>query len=93
MGWPEVEALFAALPRVLDADARVVVYGPFNVGGTYTAPSNATFDAWLKAEDPKRGIRALEAVQALATRAGLAFVADVAMPANNRCVVWRKASP
>jgi SAM-dependent methyltransferase len=93
MGWPEVEALFAALPRVLDADARVVVYGPFNVGGTYTAPSNATFDAWLKAEDPKRGIRDLEAVQALATRAGLAFVADVAMPANNRCVVWRKASP
>jgi hypothetical protein len=30
-------------------------------------------------------------VQALAVRAGLAFVADIAMPANNRCVVWKKS--
>jgi predicted O-methyltransferase YrrM len=91
MGWPEVEALFAQLPRVLAPDARVVAYGPFNIGGRYTAPSNATFDAWLKDADPKRGIRDLEAVQALAAQAGLAFVERIAMPANNFCVVWRNA--
>jgi hypothetical protein len=95
VGWPEVEALFGALlPRVLAADATVVAYGPFNVGGRFTSESNAAFDASLRAADPRRGIRDREAVQALAARAGLRFVADVAMPANNRCLVWtRGAAP
>jgi SAM-dependent methyltransferase len=92
MGWPQVLSLFAHLPRVLADDAVVVVYGPFNLGGRFTSPSNAAFDARLREDDPARGIRDLEAVQALAAEAGLAFVADVEMPANNRCVVWRKAS-
>jgi SAM-dependent methyltransferase len=91
MSWPQVEALFAHLPRVLAADAMVVIYGPFNVGGRFTAPSNAAFDARLRADDPRRGIRDLEAVQALAAAAGLEFMADVEMPANNRCLVWKTA--
>jgi hypothetical protein len=91
MGWPDVESLFAALPRVLAPDATLVVYGPFNIGGRFTAPSNAAFDASLRADDPRRGIRDLEAVQALAAQAGLAFVADLGMPANNRCLVWTTA--
>jgi SAM-dependent methyltransferase len=90
LGWPEVEALFAHLPRVLAPAARVVVYGPFNVGGRFTAPSNAAFDARLREDDPRRGIRDLEAVRALADAAGLDFVADLGMPANNRCVVWER---
>jgi hypothetical protein len=90
MGWPDVEALFATLPRVLADGATLVAYGPFNVGGAFTSPSNAGFDAQLRAADPRRGIRDLEAVQALAAQAGLAFVADIPMPANNRCVVFRK---
>lgn len=89
VAWPLVEALFAALPRVLAPGATVAVYGPFNVGGQFTAPSNADFDASLRAADPRRGIRELEAVQALAADAGLVFVEDIAMPANNRCLVWR----
>ena len=88
--WPEVESLFANLPRVLAAKATLVFYGPFNVGGEFTAPSNATFDEWLRAEDPRRGIRDLEAVQALAAKAGLRFVEDLPMPANNRCLIWEK---
>jgi SAM-dependent methyltransferase len=91
MAWPEVEALFANLPRVLAAQARVIVYGPFNVGGGYTSPGNEAFDAQLRAADPHRGLRDLEAVQALAADAGLAFVADVPMPANNRALVWHRA--
>jgi cyclopropane fatty-acyl-phospholipid synthase-like methyltransferase len=88
--WPEVESLFANLPRVLAAKATVVFYGPFNVGGEFTSESNAAFDAALRAEDPRRGIRDLEAVQALAAAAGLHFLIDIPMPANNRCVVWQK---
>lgn len=88
MGWSEVEAWFENLPRVLAPRARVIIYGPFNVGGRYTSPGNEAFDAQLRAADPRRGLRDLEAVQALAVDAGLAFVADVPMPANNRALVW-----
>jgi hypothetical protein len=90
MGWPQVEALFAHLPGVLEESATVVIYGPFNAGGQFTSPSNAAFDARLRGDDPQRGIRDIEAVKALAARAGLAFVADVGMPANNRCLVWEQ---
>lgn len=90
MGWTEVQRLFAGLPGVLAPGGLLLVYGPFNYGGQFTSASNAGFDAALRATDPKRGIRDFEAVDALAQAAGLTWVADVAMPANNRCLVWRR---
>ena len=90
MGWPDVQAFFAALPSVLADDATVAVYGPFNYNGDYTSVSNCDFDGWLKARDPDSGIRDAEAVDALATAAGLRLERDEAMPANNRCRVWRR---
>ena len=89
--WPKVEAFFAGAARSLGDAGVLVVYGPFNEGGTYTSPSNRDFDAWLKARDARSGIRDIEAVQALAEAAGLQSVGDVAMPANNRCLVWRRS--
>lgn len=93
VGWAEVEALFAGLDRVLAEDGVFVVYGPFNEGGDYTSDSNRAFDAWLKARDPRSGIRDVEAVHALAAGLGLRLVEDVAMPAHNRCLVWRRTPP
>ncbi|KAG0753029.1 hypothetical protein G6F22_021623 [Rhizopus arrhizus] len=89
MGWEHVQALFAALPPVLRHGALLAVYGPFNYGGRYTSDSNAQFDAWLKARDPRSGIRDSEAVQALAADNGFTRLGDVAMPANNRLLLWR----
>ena len=91
MPWPQVETLFAQLPRILAADARVCIYGPFNYGGRATSDSNAEFDARLRAEDPLRGIRDFEAVNHLAHQAGLRLVEDRAMPANNRCLSWQRS--
>ena len=90
MGWPQVQAFFAGLDRVLAPAASVVVYGPFNQNGAYTSDSNREFDGWLKARDPASGIRDFEAVDALARSIGLQLVDDVAMPANNRCLVWTR---
>lgn len=89
--WPGVEAFFAGVGHVLGESGVLVVYGPFNEGGAYTSASNRDFDAWLKARDPHSGIRDVEAVQALAAQVGLRAVGDVAMPANNRCLVWRRS--
>jgi len=90
VGSPEVDAFFAGVGRVLGAAGMLAVYGPFNTSGIYTSPSNRDFDAWLKMRDPRSGIRDAEAVKELAVQAGLHGVDDVAMPANNRCLVWRR---
>lgn len=89
MGWDDVVRLFAALPRVTNADATLAIYGPFNYGGRFTSDSNASFDARLKGEDPRQGIRDFEAVEALARAAGFTLVNDCEMPANNRTLVFR----
>jgi cyclopropane fatty-acyl-phospholipid synthase-like methyltransferase len=93
MAWPEVERLFAGLAGVLAEDARLAIYGPFNYGGRYTSDSNAQFDAWLKQRGAHQGIRDFEAVDALAAGIGLVLAEDRAMPANNRCLVWRRPPP
>jgi len=89
MSWAHVQALFAALPALLRHGALLAVYGPFNYGGRYTSDSNAQFDSWLKARDPRSGIRDSEAVQALAADNGFTRLGDVAMPSNNRLLLWR----
>jgi cyclopropane fatty-acyl-phospholipid synthase-like methyltransferase len=91
MSWREVELLFAALAGVMASDATLAVYGPFNYDGRFTSDSNASFDVWLKERySSASGIRDFEAVNALAESIGLKLVADHAMPANNRTLVWRR---
>ena len=90
MSWKEVERLFAALPGLTRAGALLMVYGPFNYEGQYTSPSNAQFDEALRSGNPKRGIRDFEEVDALAAAAGFVLEEDRAMPANNRCIVWKR---
>ena len=90
MGWPEVQQFFEGVDAVLATDGVLAAYGPFNYGGEYTSDSNREFDAWLKARDPRSGIRDFEAVDALAREIGLTLMDDVAMPANNRTLVWRR---
>ena len=92
MGWPEVEATFAGLDTALADDATLVVYGPFNYGGAFSSDSNRAFDASLRARDPCMGIRDFEALDGLARAIGLRLVDDVAMPANNRCLVWTRGA-
>ena len=90
MDWGAVEAMISGVGWLLPTGGRFVLYGPFNYGGNYTSESNARFDGWLKARDPGSGIRDFEAVDGLAEKAGMVFEEDVAMPANNRTVCWRK---
>jgi trans-aconitate methyltransferase len=90
MSWPEVETLFASLGSATTAGAVLAVYGPFNYGGGYTSASNAAFDESLRQRAPLMGIRDFEAVDALAGRADFELLGDVAMPANNRSLVWRR---
>ena len=90
MPWSAVESLFEWLAAHAPDGFLLLVYGPFNYGGHYTADSNARFDEWLKERDPLIGIRDFEVVDALATQAGLSLIGDEVMPANNRLLAWRR---
>lgn len=91
MHWPAVVAMIRGVASVLEAGGEFLIYGPFNYDGGYTSDSNARFDEWLKARDPMSGIRHFEELNELATRAGMKFTHDHAMPANNRILHWRKS--
>lgn len=90
VSWPAVECLFAGIGRVLAPGGILCLYGPFNYGGNFTSESNARFDAWLKGRDPDSGVRDFEALNALAEEQGMILLSDVAMPANNRTLVWQR---
>jgi SAM-dependent methyltransferase len=90
MSWPSVEALFDGIGGVLARGGTLCIYGPFRYGREFTTPSNARFDASLRARDPDSGIRDFEAVSALARDQGLELRADHALPANNQLLVWRR---
>jgi hypothetical protein len=90
MAWQQVEQMFAGFQRILHSDGLVCIYGPFNYAGDFTSASNAAFDASLRAQDANMGVRDIEAMQMLAERGGLRLLADHAMPAHNRLLVWRR---
>jgi len=88
--WHVSEALVRGAARVVKPDGLFLTYGPYKVAGNHTAPSNAAFDASLKARDPEWGVRDLNDVDAEAERAGLFLEQRFEMPANNLLLVWRK---
>jgi len=87
--WGAAEALVEGARRVLAPGGVLFLYGPYRRDGAHTAPSNEHFDASLRAQDPRWGVRDMEAVVALAAGAGFAHAETVAMPANNFSLVFR----
>jgi SAM-dependent methyltransferase len=88
--WAVAEGLFAGAARQLRADGRLYLYGPFMAGGRHTAPSNAAFDASLRAQNPDWGVRDIDDLRALARRNGLRLTQTHAMPANNLILVFMR---
>jgi len=87
--WEACVGLLTGAGRVLTDGGLLVMYGPFSEDGRHTAPSNVTFDASLRAQSPKWGVRDLSDVAAEAARHGLKFEQRFSMPANNLTVVFR----
>jgi hypothetical protein len=88
--WTAAQALMAGAAELLAPGAVLFLYGPFMEGRGHTAPSNAAFDASLKAQNPTWGVRDLSDVRRLADEHGFDFVERVAMPANNLSVVFKR---
>ena len=88
--WSCCLGLLAGAGRLLADDGVLALYGPFRVGGAHTASSNAAFDRSLKTQNPAWGVRDLDEVAAVAEAQGLELSQQIAMPANNLSVVFRR---
>jgi len=88
--WRVSENLLAGAGRRLRPDGRLFVYGPFRVDGAHTAPSNAAFDASLRAQDSEWGVRDTADLAAVAAAHGLRVAERVPMPANNFTLVFAR---
>jgi SAM-dependent methyltransferase len=83
--------LFAGAGRFLRKHGRLFIYGPFQRNGAHTSPSNAAFDASLRAENPEWGVRDVSDLNELAKSAGLTEAEISPMPANNLVLAFTRA--
>ena len=91
--WTAAQGLMTGAAKLLAAGGVLYLYGPFKENGAHTAPSNAAFDASLRARDPDWGVRDTGDVRDLADGHGFDFIERVAMPANNLSLVFRRRAP
>lgn len=89
--WQATLDLLRGAGRQLAPGDKLVLYGPFKLGGAHTAPSNQSFDDSLRARDPSWGVRDLEAVVSVAASHGLTLDERVEMPANNQTLIFTRA--
>ena len=90
MAWPEVVAMFEGVAAGLGSGQPFCLYGPFRYSGRHTSDSNHNFDLSLRHQAEHMGIRDLDDLTPLAATVGLTLIDDIAMPANNRLLLWRK---
>jgi SAM-dependent methyltransferase len=88
--WAATVGLMAGAGRILPAGGVLYLYGPYKENGAHTAPSNAAFDASLRARNPEWGVRDVREVAELARKQELDLIERIAMPANNLSLVFRR---
>jgi len=90
MSWEAVQATFVGVAKLLKPGARFCLYGPFNVDGEFTAPSNAEFDKALRAGESEMGLRDVADIEKLGFSHQLLLECKIAMPANNFILVFKR---
>jgi cyclopropane fatty-acyl-phospholipid synthase-like methyltransferase len=86
--WAATLGLFAGAGRLLCAGGLLVLYGPFMRRGAHNAPSNAAFDASLKARNPSWGVRDIADLERVGEASRLSLRETIEMPANNALVIF-----
>ena len=75
--------------RVLKQGGIAAIYGPFNVDGRYTSPSNEAFDQQIRAaEVPGWGLKDIRDLERAAHKHGVVLKEQRELPANNLVLIF-----
>jgi len=84
------EQMILMASAILQPAGFFALYGPFSYGAKHTSEGNVRFDAMLREQDPEMGVRDKFELDRMAVKCGLETVEDLAMPSNNRILIWQK---
>jgi hypothetical protein len=88
--WEACLGMLDGVSTRLRPGSPLCLYGPFMREGAHTAPSNAAFDAQLRARNSAWGVRDLDTVANEAIQHELALDRVFEMPSNNLLAVFRR---
>ncbi len=92
MSWKQNKTFFKLLGKRLRKGARVLIYGPFNVGGKFITPGNEALDRRLKEVNPQSGVRNYEDVKSGMEKRCFELLKDYDMPNNNKLLCFSRLS-
>lgn len=82
--------LFEHAAQVLERGSPVLLYGPYRYADRGLEASNRRFDEFLRARDPRSGLRLFEEVDEIAGACGFCHRESTRLPANNDLHRWER---